>query len=63
MMFVMAGHPERLHGLVLRIERVLPQRIAHVVAGFARTFAEGLAVVRRPARLLCASRGRSCCGS
>ncbi len=52
MMFVMAGHPERLHGLVLRIERVLPQRIALIVAGLARTFAEGLAVVRRPARLL-----------
>lgn len=52
MMIVMAGHPERLHGLVLRIERVLPQRIAQVVAGLARTFAEGLAVVRRPGRLV-----------
>ena len=51
-MFVMAGHPERLHGLVLKAERVLPARIAHAVAGFARTFAEGLAVVRRPSRLL-----------
>lgn len=51
-MFVMAGHPERLHGLVLRAERVLPARIAQAVAGFARTFAEGLAVVRRPSRLL-----------
>ncbi len=50
-MFVMAGHPERLHGLVLRLERVLPERLAHVVARFARTFAEGLAVVRRPWRL------------
>jgi hypothetical protein len=52
MMFVMAGHPERLHGLLLKAERVLPARIAHAVAGFARTFAEGLAVVRRPSRLL-----------
>jgi glycosyltransferase 2 family protein len=51
-MFVMAGHPERLHGLVLRVERVLPARVAHAVAGFARTFAEGLAVVRRPSRLI-----------
>jgi glycosyltransferase 2 family protein len=50
-MFVMAGHPERLHGLVLRAERVLPARVAHAVAGFARTFAQGLAVVRRPSRL------------
>ena len=51
-MFVMAGHPERLHGLVLRIQRVLPHRLAAMVAGFARTFAEGLAVVRRPSRLV-----------
>jgi uncharacterized protein (TIRG00374 family) len=50
-MFVMAGHPERLHGVVLRLERLLPPRLAHMVARFARTFAEGLAVVRRPSRL------------
>lgn len=50
-MFVMAGHPERLHGLILGIERVLPQRIAQTVANLARTFSEGLAVVRRPQRL------------
>jgi uncharacterized membrane protein YbhN (UPF0104 family) len=50
-MFVMAGHPERLHRLVLRIERILPTRMAHAVAAFARTFAQGLAVVRRPSRL------------
>ena len=53
-MFVMAGHPERLHGIVLGVERVLPQRLAHIVAGFARTFAQGLAVVRRPQRLVAA---------
>lgn len=53
-MFVMAGHPERLHALVLRAERLLPTRLAHAVAGFAKTFAEGLAVVRRPSRLLIA---------
>ena len=51
-MFVMAGHPDRLHSLVLRIERLLPARLAHAVANFARTFAEGLAVVRRPSRLV-----------
>jgi glycosyltransferase 2 family protein len=50
-MFVMAGHPERLHALVLRIERVLPARVARAVAGFTKTFAEGLAVVRHPSRL------------
>jgi glycosyltransferase 2 family protein len=54
MMFVMAGHPERLHALVLRIERVVPARLARIVAGFARTFADGLAVVRRPRRLILA---------
>jgi uncharacterized protein (TIRG00374 family) len=54
LMFVMAGHPERLHGLTLRVVRLLPQRMAGAVAGFARTFAEGLAVVRRPTRLACA---------
>ena len=53
-MFVMAGRPDRLHALVLRVERLLPARIAHAVAGFAKTFAEGLAVVRRPSRLLIA---------
>ena len=50
-MFVMAGHPERLHALVLRVERILPARLAHAVASFSRTFAQGLAVVRRPSRL------------
>lgn len=54
MMFMMAGHPERLHALVLRIERVVPARLARIVAGFARTFADGLAVVRRPRRLILA---------
>jgi hypothetical protein len=52
MMFVMAGHPERLHALVVRLERVLPVRVAHAVAAFARAFAEGLAVVRHPSRLV-----------
>ena len=53
-MFVMAGHPERLHRLVLRCERVLPARMAYAVAAIAKTFAEGLAVVRRPSRLVAA---------
>lgn len=53
-MFVAAGHPERVHGFVLHIERVLPARLARAVAGFARTFAHGLAVVRRPSRLVLA---------
>ena len=40
-MFVMAGHPERLHALVLRAERLLPARMAHAVAGFARNVCRG----------------------
>jgi uncharacterized protein (TIRG00374 family) len=50
-MFVMAGHPERLHGVVLAAGRILPARLARLVANLARTFAEGLAVVRRPRRV------------
>ena len=42
------GIPSGCTGSVLKIERVLPARIAHAVAGFAKTFAEGLAVVRQP---------------
>jgi uncharacterized protein (TIRG00374 family) len=50
--FVLAGHPERLGAWTLRIERVLPARLARAVAGFVETFAEGLAVMRQPGRLL-----------
>ena len=53
-MFFMAGHPERLHGWVLKAEAVLPQRLAAMIARFAQTFAEGFAVVRSPARLVAA---------
>ncbi len=51
-MMALAGHPERLQRFVLGVERLLPGRAAHWLAGLARTFAEGLAIVRRPARLL-----------
>ena len=53
-MFFMAGHPERLHAWVLKAEAILPARIAAMIARFARTFAEGFAVVRSPARLVAA---------
>jgi uncharacterized protein (TIRG00374 family) len=52
--FVLAGHPERLERAALRIERVLPARLAQVVARLVRAFAEGFAVMRRPADLLIA---------
>ena len=48
----LAGHPERLGRLALRIERVLPARLARIVAGFVETFTQGLAVMRQPRRLL-----------
>jgi uncharacterized protein (TIRG00374 family) len=52
LLFVLAGHPERLGRAALRVERVLPGRAAAVVARFVETFAQGLAVMRSPARLL-----------
>lgn len=50
-MMVVAGHPEKLATWALRVERVLPARIAATVAHLVRTFLEGLAVVRQPGRL------------
>jgi len=50
--FFLAGHPERLGAWALRIERVLPARLARAVASLVESFAQGLAVMRRPAHLL-----------
>lgn len=50
-LFVLAGHPERLGRAAGRVERVLPARIARTVAHFVESFAQGLAVMRQPARL------------
>ena len=50
--FALAGDPERLGRLALKIERVLPARLARAVARFVETFAQGLAVMRQPGRLL-----------
>ena len=50
--FVLAGHPERLAAWALRVERVLPAKLAHAVAGLVESFAQGLAVMRQPGRLL-----------
>lgn len=54
LMFFMAGHPERLHAWVLKAEAILPARIAAMIASFAKTFAEGFAVVRQVRRLISA---------
>jgi hypothetical protein len=50
-MMVVAGHPEKLAAWALRVEGVLPARIAAAMAHLVRTFLEGLAVVRQPRRL------------
>ena len=50
--FAAAGHPERLGRWALSIERVLPARLARIVASFVETFTQGLAVMRQPRRLL-----------
>jgi glycosyltransferase 2 family protein len=51
-LFALAGHPERLGRAALRIERVMPARIANAIAKFVETFAQGLAVMRNPMRLV-----------
>src|SRR4029450_2942677 len=50
--YFLAGHPERLGAWALRIERVLPDKLARMVAGLVESFAQGLAIMRRPAHLL-----------
>lgn len=50
--FVAAGHPERLGRWALRVERVLPEKLARAVARFVESFTQGLAVMRQPRRLL-----------
>ena len=53
-LFVLAGHPERLGRAAGSVERVLPGRIARLLAHFVESFAQGLAIMRQPARLLVA---------
>ena len=50
-LFVSAGHPERLGNWAAFFSRRLPARAGFVITNLARTFAEGLAVMRRPSRL------------
>ena len=50
-LFALAGHPERLGRAAGRVERVLPERAARLVAHFVETFAQGLAVMRQPGLL------------
>jgi uncharacterized protein (TIRG00374 family) len=51
-MVVLAGQPARAERMLGAAERILPKGIAARVARLGRTFIEGLAIVRRPQRLL-----------
>jgi glycosyltransferase 2 family protein len=53
-LFVLAGAPERLGVAMTRLERVLPSKLAGMIAGVAEKFARGLGAIRRPGRLLAA---------
>jgi len=53
-LFVLAGAPERLGAAMTRLERVLPSKLAGMIAGVAEKFARGLGAIRRPSRLLAA---------
>ena len=50
-LFVLAGHPERLGRAAGGVGRILPARIARMLAHFVESFAQGLAVMRQPGRL------------
>lgn len=51
-MFALAGRPEAVSRMVMKLEMVLPRRVAHLIARVAGLFAEGLAVARDPGTLL-----------
>jgi uncharacterized protein (TIRG00374 family) len=53
-LFVLAGDPERLGRALARLERVLPSKVAGLLAGLMEKFARGLAAIRKPGRLLVA---------
>jgi hypothetical protein len=49
--FALAGHPDAAARVALRIERVLPARIAQAVSRLVHMFVTGLSAVRQPSRL------------
>jgi uncharacterized protein (TIRG00374 family) len=53
-LFVLAGNPARLAAALIRLERVLPSKLAGLLARIAEKFAAGLAAVRQPGRLFIA---------
>jgi uncharacterized protein (TIRG00374 family) len=54
-LFLCAGHPERLGRWAGKLTAWLPERIASAADNLVRTLAEGLAVMRRPAALVAAA--------
>ena len=50
--YFLAGHPAALAKASLRIERVLPARLARTVARLVEMFAQGLVAVRQPRHLV-----------
>lgn len=52
--FTLARHPERMGRWALQVERILPARLARLLARFVESFAQGLAVMRQPGRVLVA---------
>jgi uncharacterized protein (TIRG00374 family) len=52
LLFLCAGHPERLGRWVTNLTRWLPPRVAEGAGRLAHMFAEGLAVMRNPRELL-----------
>jgi uncharacterized protein (TIRG00374 family) len=53
-LFVLAGDPRRLATTLQRLARVLPSKLAALLAEVAEKFATGLGAVRRPGRLIVA---------
>ena len=54
LLFFLAGHPGSLDRLTRGLARLLPARFAERAGRLVHTFAEGLAIVRQPGRLLTA---------
>ena len=55
LLFMLAGHPERLGQWAGKLARHLPARIAELTEQLVRTFAEGLKVMRHPGQLVLAA--------
>jgi uncharacterized protein (TIRG00374 family) len=53
-LFVVAGHPDRVTSIMVRLSQVLPSTLAGMLARVTEKFARGLGAIRRPSRLLLA---------